>query len=108
MKIICYFLKTSLVGQCQWLTLVILATQETKIRRITVQSQLREIICETPSQKYPTQKRAGKVAQVVEHLPSKCEALSSDPSSTKKKKGKTFNVVFPVICQKGVVWFHML
>jgi hypothetical protein len=68
--------------------LVILATQEAKIRRITVQSQLREIVCETPSQKYPTQKRASEVAQEVEHLPSKCEALSSDPTSTKKKKRK--------------------
>jgi hypothetical protein len=25
---------------------------------------------------------------VVEHLPSKCEALSSNPSTTKKKKEK--------------------
>jgi hypothetical protein len=30
------------------------------------------------------QKRAGKVTQVVEHLPSKCEALSSTPSTSKK------------------------
>jgi 2-oxoglutarate dehydrogenase complex dehydrogenase (E1) component-like enzyme len=28
-------------------------------------------------------KRAGRVAQVVEHLPSKREALSSDPSVAK-------------------------
>jgi hypothetical protein len=28
------------------------------------------------------------VAQVVQHLPSKCEALSSNPSTTKKKKKK--------------------
>jgi hypothetical protein len=33
----------------QWLTPVILATQKTKTRRITVQSQLGEIICETLS-----------------------------------------------------------
>jgi hypothetical protein len=38
----------------------------------------------TPSQKYPTQKRAEGVAQVVERLPSK--AQSSNPSTTKKKK----------------------
>jgi hypothetical protein len=31
---------------------------------------------------------SGGVAQVVEHLPSKCEALSSKPSTTKKKSGK--------------------
>jgi hypothetical protein len=30
--------------------------------------------------------QAGRVAQVVEHLPSKCVALSSNPSTTKKKK----------------------
>jgi hypothetical protein len=30
--------------------------------------------------------RAGGVAQVVEHLPSKCEALSSNHSVNKKKK----------------------
>jgi hypothetical protein len=29
---------------------------------------------------------AGKVAQVVEHLPSKLKALSSNPSTEKKKK----------------------
>jgi hypothetical protein len=30
--------------------------------------------------------RAGGVAQVVGHLPSKCEALSSNSSAVKKKK----------------------
>jgi hypothetical protein len=38
------------------------------------------------SQKYPTQKRAGRVAEVVECLPSKGEVLSSNSSTTKKKK----------------------
>jgi hypothetical protein len=47
-----------------WLTPVIPTTQEAKIRRITVQSQPR-IICETLSQKNPSQKRAGGVAQGV-------------------------------------------
>jgi hypothetical protein len=32
------------------------------------------------------QDSAGEVAQVVECLPSKCEALNSNPSTTKKKK----------------------
>jgi hypothetical protein len=32
--------------------------------------------------------RAGRVSQAVEHLPSKCEALSSSPS-IKKTKTKT-------------------
>jgi predicted P-loop ATPase len=41
----------------------ILATQEAEIRRITVQSQPRQIVLKTLSRKYPTQKRAGRVAQ---------------------------------------------
>jgi hypothetical protein len=44
-----------------------------------------KIVCETLSQKIPTQKRAGGAAQVVEHLTSKCEALSSNPSTAAKK-----------------------
>jgi hypothetical protein len=35
------------------------------------------------SQKYPTQKRAGGMAQVIGHLPSKHEALRPNPSATK-------------------------
>jgi hypothetical protein len=38
--------------------------------------------------KHPTQKTIGRVAQVVESLPSKCEALSSNHSTTKKKRKK--------------------
>jgi hypothetical protein len=45
---------------------VILATQETEIRRIVVQSQPRQIVQETLSQKYLTQKGvAGVVAQSI-------------------------------------------
>jgi hypothetical protein len=36
---------------------VILATQEAEIRKITVQGQTRQIVCETPSQKNLLQKR---------------------------------------------------
>jgi hypothetical protein len=64
-------------ARCWWLTLIILATQEAEIRKITVQGQARQIVCKTLSQKYSTQNRAGGVAQEVEQLPSKCEALSS-------------------------------
>jgi hypothetical protein len=32
------------------------------------------------------------VAQVVQHLPGKCEALSSNPITTKKKKKKSGKV----------------
>jgi hypothetical protein len=42
--------------------LIILATQETEIRRIAVQSQPGKVICEALSQKHPSQKR------LVEHL----------------------------------------
>jgi hypothetical protein len=51
-----------------------------------VQSQPWQIVQVTLSWKYPTQKRAGRVAQVVEHLPHNHEALNSNTSTTKKKK----------------------
>jgi hypothetical protein len=35
-----------------------------------------------------TQKRAGGVAQAIEHLPSKCEALSSTVGTVLQKKKK--------------------
>jgi hypothetical protein len=47
--------KVSLAG-CWWLIPVILATQETEIRRIAVQSQPRQIVHETLSRKYSSQK----------------------------------------------------
>jgi hypothetical protein len=37
--------------QVWWLTPVILATQKAEIRRITVQSQSRQIVCKTLSRK---------------------------------------------------------
>jgi hypothetical protein len=37
------------VARCQWLTPIIVATQDAEIRRITVQSQPRQIVCETLS-----------------------------------------------------------
>jgi hypothetical protein len=65
---------------------VIPATQEAEIRRIMVQSQPRQIIRETLSQKIPSQKKAGGVGQTVEHLPSNCEAQSSNTITTKKER----------------------
>jgi hypothetical protein len=55
--------------------LIILATQEAEIK-IKVKSQPRQIVHETLSQKYPIQKRASGVDQVIEHMSSKQEALS--------------------------------
>jgi hypothetical protein len=51
----------------QWLTPVIVATQESEISSIAVQSQSRQIVQETLSQKKKkSQKRAGTVAQNVD------------------------------------------
>jgi hypothetical protein len=72
------------IAKYQWLMPTILATEEAEIRRISVQSQVGQIVLKTLSQKYPTQNRTGGVAQVVERLPSKCEALSSKCSTIKK------------------------
>jgi hypothetical protein len=47
---------------------VILVTQEAEVRRTVVQSQPPERVLETLFQKYPTQKRAGREAQVAECL----------------------------------------
>jgi hypothetical protein len=44
---------------------VILATQEAKIRKIEVQSEPRQIVCETLSQKNPSQKWASREAQGI-------------------------------------------
>jgi hypothetical protein len=66
------------------LTPIILTTQETEIRRISIQSQPRQIVLETLSQKNPSHKGAGGVALVC--LPRKHEALTSNPDTTKKKK----------------------
>jgi hypothetical protein len=49
-----------------------------------VQSQLWANRFQDPLLKIPIQKRADGVTQVVEHLSSKGEALSSSPSTTKK------------------------
>jgi hypothetical protein len=95
---------------CQQPTPVILATQEGDIRRILVQSQpgvrvggLHETLSQkkkkkrqkelvewlkvqalnsNPSTGKKKNSSASRVAQVVEYLPSKCEALNSSPSTT--------------------------
>jgi hypothetical protein len=41
--------------------------------------------CKTLFEKYLKQKRATGMVQVIESLPSKCEALSSSPNTTKIK-----------------------
>jgi hypothetical protein len=49
-----------------WLKPLIIDTQEAQIRRITVQSQPHELVCEIPSQKNSSQKMASGVAQGVD------------------------------------------
>jgi hypothetical protein len=49
------------------------------MRGIAVGSQLGQIVHGTLSPKCPTQKKAGEGTKVVEGLPSRCEALSSNP-----------------------------
>jgi hypothetical protein len=46
---ILYLTSKRLLAECQWLTPVILATQEAEIRRIVVQSQPSQIVLETLS-----------------------------------------------------------
>jgi hypothetical protein len=72
---------------------VILATQEAEIRRIVVPSQFRQIVYDTLSQTNPSQKKADGVAQAVECLPSKHEAVSSNPRAAKKKKRFNYNLM---------------
>jgi hypothetical protein len=60
---------------------IILATQEAEIRRIMVQSQPKQIVQETLSQKNPSQMRAGGVAEggvQTPHPPKKknCRTIS--------------------------------
>jgi hypothetical protein len=54
---------------------VILTIEELEIRRIAAQSQPGQIVCKTLYQKYPSQKRAGEVAQGVgpEFKPQNCQ-----------------------------------
>jgi hypothetical protein len=61
------------------------------MRRIMIQSQPQANSYETLSQKFSAPKRAGRLAQAVEHLPSKRETLSLNHSTTKKEK--SINIV---------------
>jgi hypothetical protein len=73
------------IAGCPWLTPVILATQEAEIRRIMVQSQPRQIECETLSQK--KKKKSQKSDILPGYKPSTAkkigEAIQSAHPSTR-------------------------
>jgi hypothetical protein len=62
------------------------ATWEAEIRRITVQGQSGQIVCETPIFKKTKAKWTGGVAQAGEHLLYKRKAQSSNSSPHQKFK----------------------
>jgi hypothetical protein len=70
---------------------VILTTWEAEIQRIEVQDQSWQV--ESIS-KITKAKRAEGVAQAVEHWLCKCEALSSNSSTTKKTPKKLLRVMW--------------
>jgi hypothetical protein len=74
------------VGFSQALVTVIPATQEAEISRITVQSQPRQIVHETLSQKHSNNNNKKPIIKkgLVERL--KVKALSSNPSASRKRK----------------------
>jgi hypothetical protein len=71
--------KNQIVAGHQCLTPIILTIQEAEIRRITVQSQAEQIVYETLSRKYLTQKRSGGMDQGVgpEFKPQYCKKKST-------------------------------
>jgi hypothetical protein len=69
--------------------LLILATWEAEIRRIKVEGQRRELLLETPIFKITRAKSIESVAQAVECLFCKCDALRSNPGTIKKKSNSS-------------------
>jgi hypothetical protein len=84
-EIVHYKTNINIYIMTRWLTPEILATQKADIRRTEVQSSPWQIVCETLSRKYPSQKQ-----RLVEWL--KVKALSSSPSTAKKKKKDCISV----------------
>jgi hypothetical protein len=64
---------------------VIIATWEAEIGGSWFEASPRQIVLKTYLGKNLPPKRAGRVAQVIEHLPNKNEVLNANLSTTKKK-----------------------
>jgi hypothetical protein len=62
-------------------------------------------VCETLSQKYPTQKRTSGVALVVEHQPSKYESLCVQTPVPKNQKAifDPFELILVLVRDRGLV-----
>jgi hypothetical protein len=71
---------------------VVRATQQAKSGGLQFEAILGEVIMRTYLKKQTKIKRAGGEAQAVERLPSKCQALSSNPSTANRKR-KLFHIV---------------
>jgi hypothetical protein len=78
------FLKTLKTVGCQWLTPVILATQEAEISTVSVRSQLGQTVWETLPQKNPSHKRGWR-------SDSRCRPWVQTPVLQKRKK-KTLQI----------------
>jgi hypothetical protein len=80
------FLEKHYPARCWWPTPVILATQEAEIMRTSVKGQCDQKKGRLYLKNIPQKKKgsAGGVTQVVDHVPSKCEALSPNPNTAKK------------------------
>jgi hypothetical protein len=70
--------------------------------------------CKTLFKNEQKQKSFGRqsawlMAEVVESLPGKCKALSSNPVMTKKKKKKRSNAIYITVVKVtfGTLFFHL-
>jgi hypothetical protein len=85
LHIICWLKWSS--SQVLWLTPVILASQEAEVRRIMVWVQPRQNSLQDSILKIP----------ITEHLPSKHEALSSNPSPVLQKHQKAKSIMYTMV-----------
>jgi hypothetical protein len=86
---------------CWWLTPVILATQETEISTIQFKATHGQTVCGNVSQKKnPKKQKTTHHKKLLaewlklESLPSKCQALSSNPSAT-RRTAFSYHKTFP-------------